>query len=120
METKNTPTPWGLHHGEKYSRVLMKPDSCTDDFIAEVTSDMTGIEYEDDDANRKANAAFIVRACNAHDDVVAALSAIVSDYLGWAKKISTNGIKWDCDTPEFIPALYDQASAALAKARGEA
>lgn len=52
------------------------------------------------------NAAFIVRAANAHDDLVAALEAWV-DAFGWD------------EGPNSMKALRDSSRAALAKAKGE-
>ena len=59
--------------------------------------------------------AFIVRACNAHDDLVAALQAILDDYFAWLESDYTPAF-----TERFLESqLYKQVSSALAKARGE-
>lgn len=54
-------------------------------------------------AKRKSDAAFIVRACNAHDDLVSALDKLVGDM-----------------DPEGVNPEFNQARAALAKAQGSA
>ncbi len=78
MYTKlgHTPTPWAVHHGGDYSRILMKPGSHSDDMIAEVYSDGTGESERHDRYNREANATFIARACNAHEALVEALTNV--------------------------------------------
>lgn len=58
-----------------------------------------------DAETREANAERIVLCCNAHDDLVAALKALLSDNLG--PQID-DGANWD--------ACCDMAKAALAKA----
>lgn len=54
---------------------------------------------------REGNAEFIVRACNAHDDLVAALEAMVKTWDAYLTR------------PTGYPA-YNKAVAALAKAKG--
>ncbi len=62
----------------------------------------------------QANAEFIVRACNVHDELVAALEAINSD-LPSARRYSVIG----APTPiETIDAMLSNARRALAKAKG--
>jgi hypothetical protein len=56
-----------------------------------------------------ANAEFIVRACNAHDELVAALKALTQDSR-FALQIGGN--------PNAVAALVRQVDAALAKAEG--
>lgn len=111
-EQKHTPTPWAK--GNALSHVACEDDGEPIKYRIHSGSVTIGYVHDADDA------AFIVRACNAHDELVAVLSAIVTDYLGWAKEIrARNDIRWDSDTPEQIPELYERAADALAKARGE-
>ena len=77
-----TPGPWGVHHGENYSRVLMKPDSITDDYIAEVFSDMTGTEYDDDDNNRAANANLMRAAPELLEALEAMIAMVNKTFIG--------------------------------------
>ena len=58
---------------------------------------------------RKANAAFIVRACNAHDELLAALESIVAEYDGVLPPYS--GVITDT--------VIEIARKRIAKARGE-
>ncbi len=58
---------------------------------------------------REANAAFIVQACNAHDDLVAALEAASKGYQGMFDAMP---VAW-----QTYANIIDEA---LAKARGEA
>jgi hypothetical protein len=97
-ESRHTPGPWRVNsgHGElwiesvKHGRV-----------ICAFEKHRTG-QYTEQDG---ANAEFIVRACNAHDELLAACEALISQY----------------DAPGG-PALTEQVEAvraAIAKARGE-
>ena len=61
MKTTHTALPW--HVGMKPGPMIYGPNG---DQVADLTAD-----FEDD----RANAAFIVRACNAHDDLLAALDS---------------------------------------------
>lgn len=105
--TSHTPGPWGLHIGNDYCRVLMKPDSCTDDMIAEVYSDGMGKEYEDDDRNREANARLIAAA----PDLFLALKTLLH-----AETMMEKGKLVDIDVWDVF---METARAAIAKAKGE-
>ena len=59
------------------------------------------------------DAAFIVRACNAHDELVAALENLREDF-----RMLQSG-EWK-PNEDSVQASLDIANAALAKARGEA
>ncbi len=67
MNTKHTPTPWKYHEtftaGEPQGFVISAG-------ALNICQLFTG----DNQADEEADAAFIVRACNAHDEMVAALS----------------------------------------------
>lgn len=73
MNAKHTPTPWNIESdpdvpnaGDKYNRFRIEPR------IAEIfyTNDLG-----------KANAEFIVRACNAHSELVDALKVLRKEVL---------------------------------------
>jgi hypothetical protein len=65
MESKHSPLPWTYcHNGGGTWPIIGERDRAT---VAVVTPQMAG-----DDAEHEANAAFIVRACNAHDALVEA------------------------------------------------
>ena len=65
--------------------------------------------YEAPSDERDANAEFIVRACNAHDDLVAALEAIADQDLTYLNGMVTEG--------KISMSSIFNARAALAKAR---
>jgi len=67
-ETKATPRPWGSIHETDSYITITGPDGFG---IAEVA-------VYDDQAVGKANAEFIVRACNSHADLLAALKRIAN------------------------------------------
>jgi len=95
--TKHTETPWTLSepqavHGIETYEIHWSADG---ECVAEIV-------------HGKDDAAFIVRACNAHDELVAALEALVRDYEEFDKY----------PTSDEHP-LY-AARNALAKAKGEA
>lgn len=69
----HTPTPWRLH--ERSNRAIIAP---TGHLIAEVTMCNKHIKTEDDRSETEANAAFIVTACNVHDDLVKALKDMLT------------------------------------------
>ena len=100
MTTQHTPTPW---------KVLQAGDPSG---VPRVTSDKGGVAVicvnrymgeKGPSAEESANAAFIVRACNAHDELVAALRELL-----WTEQ-------FDDDDPRLIAARL-QSRAALAKA----
>jgi len=105
METKHTPTPWKSNSMEIFTDAGKSSKR-----IAFATGKAQGDDNEL--AELKATAAFIVRACNAHDELVAALERLLGRPCpaGWMGKAAMR----EADAAEA------QAIAALAKARGEA
>lgn len=116
METKHTPTPWRFDSSENvdsYTKKLYRYVSIAPleenahhgmrylDKTCKLALMPQTSDYELDKIN-KANAEFIVRACNAHDDLVLLLQ-LTLDYI----------------SPE-THVLRSKIEAALAKARGEA
>lgn len=96
--SNHTKTPWRTG-GEQNPTIIYDGDGWAVASTA-VVHVRKNAKYEAD-----ANAAFIVRACNAHDELVAALD--------WA--LSQIGDDLDLDHQR----AFDGAIAALAKARGE-
>lgn len=94
-EIKHTPTPWHEEGGtiEHESGMLICTMSSAEDFPC-LTEDENKTEAEvraEVDAECKANAAFIVKAVNCHDDLLAALEwaadeidALSNKLSGWA------------------------------------
>jgi hypothetical protein len=97
MNTEHTPTPWIFNEYEKWSDFTVWGDNGK---IAVVTELGDYLTYE----QNCANARHIVRAVNAHDDLVAALEACL--------------VRLDAHDSQSAPEAL-QARAALAKAKGE-
>lgn len=112
QETKHTPTPWDYgYQGGKYGKgeLLITGDK------GEEYSALVGQIHTIDPKEAEANAAFIVRACNAHDELVAALECA-------AESIEAFGAQ-AAKLPEQKEQLRKDMSVvlrALAKARREA
>lgn len=69
-------------------------------------------------AQQEANFRFILRACNAHDELVAALETVTELLEGFREHPIDQDLD-DDEAPIIAPAL-DAALAAIAKAKGEA
>ena len=100
-EAAHTPTPWAIRHGSHYDYIHAPIDNGggIGRFVAKLPDDEQG----------KRDAAFIVRACNSHAALVAALEA-VADYAV-ALDFERNGHQ--VNAPECI----QLARAALAQAK---
>ena len=94
-----SPLPWSLWGEPNPQQVITSKDG----FVAQTLH-----------ANDYANAAFIVRACNAHDDLVAALERILRSFEADAEQVPFVSIAtcWATNSQAIA-----QARAALAKAR---
>lgn len=82
MESKHTTTPWDYHFGEDYSEIFRSKKRSRDITICQLDA-----SYES-----QANAQFICRAVNSHDDLVEALTHAMT-FLeslpkGWLAKTS--------------------------------
>lgn len=101
-ETKHTPLPWRLYEGDDYISVgtTDPSDPLILDTIGQRSNDPDRPEDE-----QVANAEFIVRAVNSHDDLLAVCRAVLDRH-------SYQG------TGEPWPALFEAARAAVAKAEG--
>ena len=70
---KHTPTPWSYQHkSDAYTHIIRGPNNR---FICQF--------HQSTDDTTKANAAFIVRACNAHDQLVEALELALARAESW-------------------------------------
>lgn len=76
---KHTPAPW-----KSFDKTL--PDASTD-FPCTVITASNGcpLAYVGNHAGYKANAAFIIKAVNCHDELLAALKGLTDKYKGDAK-----------------------------------
>jgi hypothetical protein len=96
QETQHTPTPWRFNEHPTYADFTIWGDN---GLVPVVTELGDGLTYEQDCANAR----MIVRAVNAHADLVAALEACL--------------VRLDEHDPQSVPEAL-QARAALAKAKG--
>lgn len=110
METKHTSTPWNVRYGGGQD---------DDGFcIASRITNKVVCEYWPPSRQdyRQADAAFIVRACNSHADLVAALEEII-DYWGKPIRLDADARTVAKISAETREAMRDIARAALAKAK---
>jgi hypothetical protein len=72
MTTPHTPTPW---YTNDYGLIYGEPAEDQDEapFVADVIADRECAAFGIMPDTERANIAFIVRACNAHDEFIAAL-----------------------------------------------
>ena len=73
-EPKHTPTPWQAWHVHRAHTGFR----CAVNAINEHSTEQVGVCYGADVTIVRANAEFIVRACNAHDKLVEALESLVA------------------------------------------
>ena len=108
METKHTPTPWTVEDPTGTGLVIVQANLPTYHwaFIATVDTDMDATTQIDHPV-MEANAEFIVRACNAHDDLLAALTKL-KDFVA--------SLQWGQKFPGRPHAEMDAAERAIAKA----
>jgi hypothetical protein len=109
----HTPTPWrvvendGAYVKASYLarlRIETAPESGRDLCLALVITDTSEL-------NNRANADFIVRAVNSHDDLLEALKAVTETLASWTADHS-----FDCTA--HIDAVLAVANAAISKAEG--
>lgn len=72
MTTQHTLTPWRAEHAVRTARTGMKEWQVISG--TQVVASMVGTSAAE------ANAEFIVRACNAHDELVAALATLLREH----------------------------------------
>ena len=116
--TQHTPTPWGSRHVtfSKSDWIELLPKNgitcvCSGgDVVAAIWGTDDACKTDDD---AKANAALIVRAVNAHADLVAALRAI-HEY--WTESATRGMLSAGAMITDGDDTIYEVVSAALAKA----
>ena len=110
--SEHTPTPWKLKHKIDPTAVSgITKSAGFDAVIANCGGWSSNTADPDKQRNEQvANAAFIVRACNAHEALVEALAFYVMIFGNTAASI----------TRESAREAYESANSALALARGEA
>ena len=81
MTTKHTPLPWKLHHN---SSTILKPFDAHGIRADNDAQSPIAVLWEGGGTKGKprqrANAAFIVRACNSHYELLESLQSILPDY----------------------------------------
>ncbi len=89
MKQPHTPTPWyDYDNGLIYGPPL--PDFDEAIFVADVITDARRQIFGECTPTERANAAFIVRACNAHHELVAILK-LALEALNTARRFRVNG-----------------------------
>lgn len=107
-EAKHTPTPWRVRDNGKayFFDIVSETDEEVVRQFEEPCSGEGGIPL-------RADAEFIVRACNCHDDLLAALRRQLANIERWLD----SGV---VATPKESKSIYEQMKAAVAKAEGRA
>lgn len=109
MSTKHTPTPW------KLDPYLVGQIVSMDEVKLIARAGRVQPIYDEEQLERNANAAFIVRACNSYEQLVAALEETLAEAIGWLDE--SRG----CHPTNLMDhGWYDRAKAALAAAAGVA
>ena len=114
METKHTELPWQSDQVRGgYNLGIVRNGEWVR--IGRVGGELTGNKLTQADDN--ANAEFIVKACNSHDDLVfmANNTVTLTTFLLTSLARCTLGDK----TRKAVQALQEQALAAIAKAKGD-
>jgi hypothetical protein len=101
--TPHSPLPWSVC-GTTLSPL----------YASVVTADGVEFMHDDDTLMSKADAEFIVRACNAHDELLAALKAVVDMFGPWHDDDCPADDTCDCSSKP----IHDAINAAIAKAEG--
>ena len=102
MTQKHTPLPWGLSEpGERIAFALCHISGANHRPVATTVYPLAPPDWYQEDV---ANARFIVQACNAHEDLLAALKVMVFTRGIWEHLEATD------------PMALEQARTAIAKA----
>jgi hypothetical protein len=111
--TKHTATPWKLlrHYDNKRSESIENRHTVKDDNGMNIARiwEPTGSVYTQ--AQQEANAAFIVTACNSHDELLEIVNKLATT--------NSNDFKSESEHWKFIAMLRIEARVAIAKAKGE-
>ena len=113
MTASHTPTPWVVEKNSVNAENGSVVSIAECGFSAPGQS-WSGTDYSTSE-HQAANAEFIVRACNSHDDLMAALE----DMMAWARAVSDEYIDGGDLREDYRQALSD-ARDALAAGRGAA
>lgn len=110
MKTAHTPTPYRYEAMDnQYGYRIYAGEKQKLRIVATCTAPHGGAGIETMTPKAKANAAFIVRAVNSHDELVSIL-----------QKLTDNAKKYTGVRIDSIDQLFKEAEAILAKAKGDA
>jgi hypothetical protein len=122
---EHTKTPWRIDHDQNPVEIVGPAENYRRFGVdGERTLGTVGDDcfYDDDDGNFEgediANAAFIVRAVNAHDEMVEAIEA-ASLFAQWVHGVDMTNDEVRTEANRWARRLDAQLAAALSKARGE-
>ena len=100
-KVEHTPGPWKAYKNEEKQFINIFAKSKKDGKIADRVAYVLGVEYPDTiDRKAEANAAFIVRACNCHDELLEALKDAKAEMLAFSM-----------DVPKSVDAAIAKAEA---------
>lgn len=114
MTTQHTPTPWLLSHDtndirDRNDRMIVNGQSIHGHAIKDGAYSSGAVLYAKDDGGN-ANAAFIIRACNSHDDLLnAAVNAVNT-----INRLHPQGRPYN-----DFNLVYQELKYAIAKAKGD-
>lgn len=103
--TKHTPLPWKVYYAKNNGQIILgtgEENGCA-------IQNHSGAFWRDDE-EAKANAEFVVRACNSHYELLEALEQVIDHCVRYFNLGDVGG-----DEAEIL----DNAKAAIAKARGQ-
>ena len=112
MNTKQIGHPWGAKDSRTYANTEGKPH--TVDIVSDFGRGGGVVVAECSGHDKERHAAFIIRACNAHDDLVAALESCLTSEGAACFGDMKNHPEW---MQRRLYAISDIARAALAKAK---
>lgn len=110
--SEHTPGPWEILPGHSERRLIIRHDWRSGRYVAQIGELVGGPDLTPED---RANAAFIVRACNSHDALIAALEE-ADDNMDTLAANLRNGITEGAAS--LIPRFRAAIRAALAQAKG--
>lgn len=117
-ETKHTPTPWIVRQ-KGDDCFVQGPRNKPDDYAdIEVLGDDTNEDFYSDE-QKLADARFIVRACNAHDELVASLDETTHRLIACKNHLLHSMVDGELKRKfiEYIDGDIERNRAALRKAR---
>lgn len=121
--SKHTPRPWKYEPEDMTIRTMdFKSNAGMADYRGVVIAELDAPNWRqcrpDSIPEKEANGAFIVKACNCHDDLLAALTRL-TEKVERANSIQHSGGGIMPEDWSELYTLQNEARAAIAKAKGE-